>query len=139
MPSTRIVVVDDCHGCEHHSTHDWGSQLREWVSAIISQEFSVHGPQNRKHRQLGRGTNKVRSARTVLNLGLEKIYAGTRFLFWIVPAGPPILYDAAESLACKPCQSRLQRSAAQVVEVQCSVDAASVQKLQSAQIRLHAG
>ena len=47
---------------------------------------------------------------------------------------PPgsILYDAAEPLARKPCQSRLQRSDVRVVEQHCSVDAASVLKLQGA-------
>ena len=70
--------------------------------------------------------------RTFLNLGLEKIYAGMRVLFGIVPAGPPILYDAAEPLARKPGQSWLQRSATRVVKRQHSVYASSVRKLQSA-------
>ena len=69
---------------------------------------------------------------TFLNLCLEKIYAGMRVLFGIVPAEPPILYDATEPLARKPCQSQLQRSATWVVEQQRSVDAVSVRKPQSA-------
>ena len=75
---------------------------------------------------------QVNMKRTFLNLGLEKIYACTSVLFGIVPAGPPILYDATEPLARKPCQSRLQRTAARVVEQQRSVDAASVRKFQGA-------
>lgn len=54
----------------------------------------------------------------------------THVLSGIVPVGPAILYGAAEPLAHKPCQPRLERPAARVVEEWRSVDAVWVCKLQ---------
>jgi hypothetical protein len=128
---TRIVVVDDRRVYERHSIHDCRNRLRkvgtrDYLPGIPRK---LHGPQNRQHRQPGRGTNKVRSARTVLNLGLEKIYTGMHVLLGIVPATRSRMTRPSK-LLCKPWQPRLQRPVAQVVQQRCSVDAACMRKLQ---------
>lgn len=67
-----------------------------------------------EERQFGRArTNK--EGHTILYLDFEYIYACRYTLFGITPNKPSILRYAAEPLAHKPCQSRLEWSAARVV------------------------
>ena len=91
-----------------HLTHDCASAHTRYTPESAHNPPRTHrtrpGPKPAKSSILS-WDEQEKGEHTVLNLGFEFIYACRRVLFGIVPARPSILYNTAEPLARKPCQS----------------------------------
>ena len=74
-----IALVDDRRVYVRHSTHDYGSRLREWGRALLNLIL-----RNRQNLVAGRTRRKP----TVLNLGLRKSMQARVSSSELCPPGP---------------------------------------------------
>ena len=90
---------------------EYGCGINPWVVSYAYRKTLSLDLSAQKSPQLScRRTGK--EGRTSLDPCFEQIYARRRILLGVVPARLPILFNVAQPLALKPCQSRPVNAAA---------------------------
>ena len=108
---TRVALVDDRRASVRQSIHACVSVNAVSIPGLFHRKTLNLGLSEEKSRQLS-CSRTSKEGRTSLDPCIEQIYARRRILLGVVPGRLPILFNAAQPLAHKSCQSRPVNAAA---------------------------